>query len=149
MNGLGSLVGAGLVFTQEWVDALKGVPESAMPASVQIWRKDGEPQYDETTNTYTQAKTIWYEGKARVQPIRNASDKVQPGDSTTVQNVLISVPIGAVKDADFRPQNQARVTVSPLNPALCKYQYVLQEIMDSSNPIERTLMFVVNQEQQA
>jgi hypothetical protein len=38
------------------------------------------------------------------------------------------------------------VLTAALNPSLETYQFVLVEIVDSSNPFERTLMFQLNQE---
>lgn len=133
------------VFSQRWVDGLKHVPESGMVAQIEMYTL-GERVYNEATNQYDYTKTVLYAGKARVQPLRSANPRVIPNNATTVQTVLISLPIDAVLDKDIRPSVQVRVTASPLNPALTKYQYVLKEIMDSSNPLERTFLSEVNQE---
>ncbi len=133
------------IFTQEWVDALSPGRETAMPCKVNIYVL-GDRIYDEATNTYIYDKTTVYDGIARVQPLRSAQQRILPNDNTFVQQVLISVPISATKDTDFRLGYQARVSDAPLMPSLSKYQYVMQEFMDSGNPIERTFLFTVDQE---
>lgn len=133
------------VFTQAWVDGLKRVPEAGMAAEVEIYTL-GERVYNEATNKYDYLKTVLYAGKARVQPLRSATPRIMPNNTTSVQTVLISLPIDALKDEDIRPSVQVRVRNAPLNPSLLMYQYVVKEIVDSSNPLERTILTEVNQE---
>lgn len=133
------------IFTQEWVDALTPGRQSAMPCKVSIYVL-GERTYIEETNSYEYVKTVVYDGIARVQPLRSAQQRILPNDNTFVQQVLISVPISVTKDTDFRLGFQARVSEAPLMPSLTKYQYVMQEFMDSGNPIERTFLFTVDEE---
>jgi hypothetical protein len=49
-------------------------------------------------------------------------------------------------DINFRPGQRMDVLAAPLNVSLLTYQFVLHEITDSSNPLERTLMFTLDQE---
>ena len=133
------------IFTQRWVDGLKHVPESGMAAEIAMYTL-GDKVYDEATNTYVYTKNYLYTGKARVQPLRSATPRILPNDTTSVQTVLISLPIDAVLNEDIRPSVQVRVTSAPLNPSLTKYQYIIKEIADSSNPLERTFQAEVNQE---
>lgn len=133
------------VFTQAWVDGLKHAPEAGMAATVDIYTL-GDKVYNPATNQYEFTKTFLYQGKARVQPLRSATPRIMPNNTTSVQTVLISLPIDAVKTEDIRPSVQVRVTSAPLNPSLLMYQYVVKEIVDSSNPLERTILTEVNQE---
>ena len=141
------------IFTQKWQDGLAPAAETAMPAVVRIFTL-GERVYVPEENDYVVETIQLYgpidgvegSGKARVQPLRSSRYEIQPMDSTYVQTVLISIPIGAAQGVDFRPGNQARVLESPLNTINTDYQYVLNEIVDSSNPFERTLLFTVNLE---
>lgn len=134
------------LFSQTWVDALRGAPESAMVAAVRIYDPNtNNAILDKATNTYINAFTIWYDGIGRVQPLRSANLQNNAGNPTTVQTVLFSIPI-ANKALDLRPGLQATVLSSPLNPTLTKYQYVISEILDSSNPIEKTFLCTANQE---
>lgn len=118
-----------------------------MIASVQFYDPTtAEAVYDPTTNTYITVPDILLTCKARVQPIRSAAIKDRAADSTTVQTVLVSIPIGLAKNLDLRPRHRGRVLSSPLMPVLSNFIYVVREVMDSSNPIERTFYFDVNQE---
>ena len=119
-----------------------------MPATVLIYDPDtGEATWDYTTGTWTSDPiTELYNGKCRVQPIRGTSSVNQNANDTTVQSVLISIPIGIGKNLDLRPEHRARVTADVLNPTTMAYVYVMQEVVDSSNPLERTFVFRVNQE---
>lgn len=119
-----------------------------MPATVVIYDPEvSEAEYDYDTGTWVGGTVdAVYTGKARVQPIRGTSSVNQNANDTTVQSVLISIPIGIGKNLDLRTYHRARVTEAPLNPTVCKYVYVMQEVVDSANPIERTFVFRVNQE---
>lgn len=131
------------LFDQRWVDRLSPSVETSMVASVQFYDPNsGTATYDPVTGTYTTTPTVVYSGKARVQPVRSASDAAD----TTVQSVLVSIPIAVGKTLDLRPYHRGKVTSSPLNPTLLNFVYVVKEVMDSSNPLERTFYFTVDQE---
>lgn len=118
-----------------------------MVADVQFFDPTvSEAIYDPVTNAYITVPEILLTCKARVQPIRSAAQKAVPGNSTSVQTVLVSVPIGLAKNLDLRPKHRAKVLDSPLMPVLANFLYVVREVIDSSNPIERTFQFDVNQE---
>lgn len=120
-----------------------------MPATVQMYdpeMSDSVWDYD-TSSWVDEPLVLLYDGKCRVQPIRGTSSVNQNSNDSTVQSVLISIPIGVGKTLDLRPKHRARVTSAPLNPTVTKYVYVMQEVVDSSNPLERTFVFRVNQEQ--
>lgn len=155
-EGRGYLVGLSTnprpLFSLEWVDGLKQVPESAMAGSVQFYDPaTGSAVYDPATNTYVTVPAIIGPTSipARVQPIRSASSKNNLANDTTVQNVLVSIPIDIGRNIDLRPRHRGKVLSAPLMPVLSNFVYVVQEIMDSSNPIERTFYFTVNQEAKA
>lgn len=134
------------LFSQPWVDSLKGAPESAMVSEVIITNPHSSTRvYDPDTDEWNDVSTLVYTGKARVQPLRSAAEKATLGNETTVQTVLVSIPI-STNSIDFRPGLILEVLVADLNPSLLGYQFVLNDIVDSSNPFERTLMFQVNQE---
>lgn len=128
------------IFTQKWQDGLARSAETAMPADVDMFRKDPERVYNPETNSYTDVSTILYTGKARVQPLRSSRFEAAPMDSSYWQTVLISIPISEGKNIDFRVGDQARVNEAPLNPTVLKYQYTVNEIIDSANPFERTVL---------
>jgi hypothetical protein len=134
------------IFSPAFVEALRGAPEAAMDAVVRVFDPMTiQAVLDPETNTYSNTFTPLYTGIGRVQPLRSANQTTDAGNATTVQNVLFSIPISN-KALDLRPGLQATVLSSELNPVLTKYQYVIKEIIDSSNPIEKTFLCTVNQE---
>ena len=112
------------LFTQAWVDGLKAIPEAGMAAEFKIFTED-LGAWDSATDSYpNRTETVFYNGKARVQPLRTAVRRTTPGNDTTVQPVLVSIPIGT-NVIDFRRGMWGRVTEAPLNPALKDVEYVL------------------------
>jgi hypothetical protein len=142
-----SLGAARPLFTQAWVDGLKAAAESAMVAEIAIYETIGEPSYNPVTDTWSQTTQTYYLGKARVQPIRSVLMAEAPGNTSTVQGIRFQIPIDAFAD-DLRPGMLVDVTDSPLNTTLLEFEYVLNGVIDSSNPFERTLEAKVNQETQ-
>lgn len=136
----------GPLFSQAWVDAVKGAPEAGMVATGTIERL-GQSVYDPATNTYTYPnKQTLYSGKMRVQPMRTATPRIIPNDTTSAQTVLVSVPIAPLLGVDVRVSDRVVVSEASLNPNLTALQYIVKEFMDSSNPVERTFLCEVNQE---
>lgn len=134
------------LFSDEWAEGLRFSVESGMIASVHLFEPGGEGVWDPSINDWTEPTPVTlYEGKARVQPIRAAADKSVPGNATTVQTVLLSVPREATA-LDIRPGQQVRVTSAAMNPQLTEFLFVVHEVLDSSNPLEKTLYCKVNQE---
>lgn len=134
------------LFSDEWAEGLRFSVESGMIASVHLFEPGGEGVWDPDINDWTEPEPVTlYEGKARVQPIRAAADKAVPGNATTVQSVLVSVPREATA-LDIRPGQQVRVTAAAMNPQLTEFLFVVHEVMDSSNPLEKTFYCKVNQE---
>lgn len=135
------------LFDQAWADNLKGVPELGMKATIRLYDPNvSQVVYNPVTDTWTDVETTLYSGKARVQPLRSAAAKAQGGNDTSVQTVLMSIPIAASLALDIRPAYQVEVLTATLNPSLVGYEYVVTEIVDSSNPLERTFLCTVNQE---
>lgn len=136
------------LFTQRWQDELAPIAESAMTASVHIYdpnTDDAEWDFDQHKYVGGEPVTV-YRGPARVQPLRSASERVQPGDTALVQAVLVSIPIAAAKGRVFETFHLGEVESASLNPDLVRFVYAVREVVDSSNPFERTLLFSVNQE---
>lgn len=133
------------IFTPEWQAAGAASVDTAMPAKVRIYRIDTEDSvYDPETNTYVFATETLYGGepgaKARIQPLRGSRYEIAPMDSQFVQAVLVSVPIATSQGVDFKVSDRVLVLESALNTINTAYQYVVNEILDSSNPLERTLL---------
>lgn len=145
---MGLIGAADLIFTQEWVDGISHVPEKGMAGKIRIFIPGKQEGWDSATNTPILTPEVEvYNGKARIQPVRAASPKAVPTNSTTVQTVLFSIPI-AFKDLDLKTFYQVTVLEAPRNPALTKFKYVMGESLDSSNPIEKTFYCTVDLEKQ-
>lgn len=132
------------LFTAEWVEENRGIPESAMNCRVVVTRTvQGSGQWDpETGEIGGTTTTTVIETKARVQPLRSAVPKEVPGNDTFTQVVLVSIPI--TPHAEFRVGDRLRVVQADRNPDLLRYDYRFKELLDSGNPLERTLQCEVD-----
>lgn len=138
----------GPIFSQGLVDTMRPSVEAVMAAEGRVYRAKRGP-YDPVTNDYPLVYDYNITSRMRVQPLRSATPRIIPNNTTDVQTVLVSVPINALGATDVRPGDQVRVTEAPLNPALLNYTYIIFEVMDSSNPLERTLLCRSDQEEKA
>lgn len=137
----------GQLFTQAWVNAIKGTPEKGMTATIKLYDPTiTDAVYDPATNTYVNTTEPLYEGKARVQPLRSSRQINQAGNPSYGQVVQFQIPIDEGKLLDIRPRHRVEVTACDLNPALMNFLYAVHEVMDSSNPVERTFVCTVNLE---
>ncbi len=121
-------------FNTVWQQHLSSAAQVAMNAEIEVFYTNiGEAEFDPETGDYTypETETILYTGKARIQPIRAAVDR----DQTQIQTVLVSIPDLSV---DVRPKHKMRVVSCAENIVLSHYKYVVHEVVDSSNLIERT-----------
>ncbi len=128
------------VFTAEWQTALKSTPEKGMVATCSIF----DPNSSSTTwvpgTGMVTSVTEWYAGKVRVQPLRSSNTT----EGKKVQYFLASVPIDGPFTGDVHVGFTMSVSASPFNPDLTTYVYTCVEVGDSSNPVERTLVFLAN-----
>jgi len=131
------------LFSLEWQARYARQTERAMVAAIAIY--EVEKTYDAATDTWTEETTTWYTGKARVQPISSSFRADVPGNDTSVQKTLFSIPVAEIA-LELRPALLVAVTASPLNTSLLAYSFVLIEVLDSSNPIEKTLYCTSNLE---
>lgn len=120
-------------FTGTWIDRLKGIPERSMTATVRF------------TDPKTQSAVL-DNVPARIQPLRSAVPKENLANDTRTQVILVSIPIDIGRNLDLRPRHRAVVLECELLPVLENFLYVVSEIMDSSNSIERTFQFTVDLE---
>ena len=129
------------LFSTKWQAGLARTAETAMAANIDVYTPSTDKTYNVDTDTWTRtADTVHYTGKARVQPLRSSREST----GTTVQRVRFQIPVAYI--GFLRVDQQVRVNVSPLNPALAQYQYVVVEVVDSSNPFEATFECSVNDE---
>lgn len=136
------------IFSPAWVEALAPVPKSGMTADIMIYYCEAPTTYDSVTGKYVYSResveTI-YEGKARVQPLRMARNVPNNAGDTLVQAVRFQIGDMSVV---LRPEYRVRVVSAPLNPSLEKFEYIIQGLMNSSNPFELTFETQVDTEVQ-
>ena len=133
------------IFTQAWVKALEHVPALGYAATIDIYKLDNaNAVLNPKTGKYTGGgKTTLWSGKARVQPRGGAKNTANNAADTTVQNVQFQC---SALHLDLKPNMYVAVTECENNPALMGYQYMIDEVIDSSNLIERTFMTHVDVE---
>lgn len=104
----------------------------------------GEGDFNPVSGVWSGGSTLVWEGPARVQPLRVAQPRTAPGDTERTQQFLFSLPYEAL-DVDLTEGMMLRVTKSPENPSLLSFVWSLYEVLDSSNPVERTIYGVTDQ----
>ena len=130
------------LFSQEWVDENKGVPESGMNCAITITRITGTGVWNPETGTVTSTTTTVLTTKARIQPLRSSVPKEVPGNDTFTQVMLVSYPV--TKTATVKVGDILKVTKSPLNADLLRYDFRVKELLDSGNILERTIQCEVD-----
>ena len=130
------------LFTQEWVDENKDVPESAMNCVITITRITGTGAWNPETGTVTSTVTTILTTKARIQPLRSSVPKEVPGNDTFTQVMLVSYPVEYTQE--IRVGDIVKVTSAPQNPDLLRRPFKVKEFMDSGNILERTIQCEVD-----
>lgn len=131
------------LFSPEWQAALAPVPELGMLATVTIYDPEAtEAGWVPGEGMVTKPATPWANKiKARIQPIRN-TQYVQ-GDR--LQAVRVSISWDEEFNGDVGVGFVMEVSDGgPLDPGNEILNYTCIETMDSSNHVERTLVFEVN-----
>lgn len=132
------------LFTDKWRKGLRAVPESAMVAKIAVYTRT----VSYANNVPTVAKSYVYGNasgaKARIQPLATALKTAELGDTVFPQRALFSIPMG-VNSSPLVPETMFVDVISGgLNPELTRHVFVIREVMDSSNPIERTFIAEVD-----
>ena len=130
------------LFTQEWVDENKDVPESAMNCQISITRITGTGAWNPETGEVTSTTTTVLTTKARIQPLRSSVPKEVPGNDTFTQVMLVSYPVEYTQE--IRVGDIVKVTSAPQNPDLLRRPFKVKEYMDSGNILERTIQCEVD-----
>lgn len=131
------------LFSPEWRDAVAPVPELGMLATVTIYDPESsEAVWVPGEGMVTVPADPWVENvPARIQPIRN-TQYVQ-GDR--LQAVRVSISWDEEFNGDIGVGYVMEVSNGgPLDPGNEVLNYTCIETMDSSNHVERTLVFEVN-----
>lgn len=136
-------------FNSAWQDSIAPTLGKYLAgATIQVFLPGtGESVFDLETGEYTYPnnEVIVYEGPARVQPRRSTQEKSNNSTDATVQAVQFQVALSG-SPKDVRPKHRVRVIECKKNPVLESYEYVVFEVVDSSNPVEQTFWARVDQE---
>ena len=136
-------------FNSAWQDSIAPTLGKYLAgATIQVFLPGtGESVFDPETGgyTYPNNEVIVYEGPARVQPRRSTQEKSNNSTDATVQAVQFQVALSG-SPKDVRPKHRVRVIECEKNPVLESYEYVVFEVVDSSNPVEQTFWARVDQE---
>ena len=136
-------------FNSAWQDSIAPTLGKYLAgATIQVFLPGtGESVFDPETGDYTYPnnEVIVYEGPARVQPRRSTQEKSNNSTDATVQAVQFQVALSG-SPKDVRPKHRVRVIECKKNPVLESYEYVVFEVVDSSNPVEQTFWARVDQE---
>lgn len=140
LNTRGSVDPRWLTHNREVVSALK-------LATVQIYNPaSGSQTYDATENSWTGSTTVLYTGKARIQPVNAVNEISDNYNPTFIKTVRVQIDAATSTSADIRPNDRMKVTSCASNRALEGFVYIVTDVMNSSNPWERTLLCKVDTE---
>ena len=118
-----------------------------MLATVQIYNPaSGSQTYDAVENNWTGSTTVLYTGKARIQPVNAVNEVSDNYNPTFIKTVRVQIEALQPGMADIRPNDRMKVTSCASNTALQKFVYIVTDVMNSSNPWERTLLCKVDTE---
>lgn len=128
------------LFTAKWQAGLKAIPESGMVALIAVYTR----QVTYSNNVPTVSKTYVYGdesgAKARAQPLGVVVKSGNVGDTMFYQRVLFSIPMGENTEALVPEQMFVDVVDGGLNSELVGPVFQIREVLDSSNPFERTFV---------
>ena len=130
-----------------WLTHNRGVLSALMLATVQIYNPaSGSQTYDAVENNWTGSTTTLYTGKARIQPVNAVNEISDNYNPTFIKTVRVQIEALQTGMADIRPNDRMKVTACASNPALRNFVYIVTDVMNSSNPWERTLLCKVDTE---
>lgn len=134
------------LYTDKWMDGLKGIPNLTHTGKITFWDKDSETvTYNETTNKYN---VVFTPTKAnvscRIQPMRSAVQRFTAIDGTWTGHLLISMSYD--DRFDISAGSRAKIVSASHNQSLLTKFLTVKEILDSDNSIEFTILCEVDTE---
>jgi len=130
-----------------WLTHNRGVVRALQLATVEIYNPGSATQvYDEVNNSWAGTTTELYTGRARIQPVNAISEIVDNYNPTFIKTVRVQIDAATAGSSDIRPNDRMRVTACETNTALLGFIYVVTDVLNSSNPWERTLVCKVDTE---
>lgn len=137
-----------------WSYHNRSVAKSFMNSVVSIYHQGlAGTEYNAVTGEWTSAASVIWSGKARIQPVSTAKDVAVMTNDSAIKKVRIQIDFAGNtvvgsngQMVDIRPGDYLLVTSSPTDPLLANFIYVVQDVLNSSSPWQRTLMCEVNLE---
>lgn len=126
------------LFTAKWQSGLVPGQLAAQACTVKVFTQT--EVYANNTATVTEAQI--FSGSARVQPVRIPRRNAETGDVAVDQTIRIQIPLGVY--AVVPDKTRCRVLTAPLNADLVNKVFILTEVTDSGNPVERTFEGVLD-----
>lgn len=106
----------------------------------------GSQTYDAVENNWSGSTTLLYTGKARIQPVNAVNEMSDSYNPTFIKTVRVQIEAWRTGMAEIRPNDRMKVTLCAANKSLEKFVYIVTDVMNSSNPWERTLLCKVDTE---
>lgn len=130
-----------------WLTHNRGVLRALQLATVEIYSNISSSQiYNAETNTWSGDINPLYFGKARVQPVNAVNEIADNYNPTFIKTVRVQIEAWQEGMSDIRPNDRMRVTSCDPNKSLENFIYIVTDVMNSSNPWERTLLCKVDTE---
>lgn len=151
------------LYTPRWQRGMVRAVAGTFDAEVALYRvENGQGEYNPDTDEWERETTTFYTGPARVQPVRVPQVVPASGDTTSLQRVLVSLPltdtidellpgnivhyVEGTKTMDIYPGLEVKILSAPLLPALENYILYVRDTVNEANAFERTIICDVNQE---
>lgn len=130
-----------------WLTHNRGVIRALQLATVTIFNPaSGSQVYDVEENSWSGTTTSKYTGRARIQQLNTVNETSENYNPTFIKTVRVQIDAATPTSADIRPNDRMRVTACDSNPALKKFIYIVTDVINSSNPWERTLLCKIDTE---
>lgn len=140
----------GEYFNPAWQKSLANALSVTHNCTIRVTRlTSGEGVFDVVTGKTAfpeEAVAVQYEGGARVQPRGTPLDKTNNAADTSMRRVQFQLPLAGAKETNIRPGSMIRVTECRNYPAMTTFDYRVQGVVNSGNPIEITIIATVDEE---
>ena len=139
-----------------WVYHNRNVGYGLQLADITIFSSNASSKvYDAATNTWSGDNNIIWVGKARIQSVSNSTSTNLVDSNynpTTVQHLQFQISEGRNKVTgvtaipDLRPGDKVIVNDNPVDAQMTKFVFVISNMLQNSNPWERTFVCNVDTE---
>lgn len=138
----------------KWLTHNNNVESSFHLATIEIYDPEiNDGSYNALTNTFTSARTVLWQGKARIQAVRSSTRQANDNNPTNLQELEVHIDMRGNTLAgsegtmpDIRPNHQIFVTDSPYDETLENYILTVRSSISTSNPWGKMLLCEVDLE---